>query len=245
MRAHQAIRGERRRAPRAAFLLLALATALCSSECVRTSPVLIRGVLWRPHCRSPAAVRGMRGAPSLWRRRPAAPPLISNSDFGEVQRPGAQHRALLAPYFGAGAAATSLAEWAQCGGLGGDCKSYQCLDGPYPSASCAAGACVRARPVSLQPCTATWIHPLDRPSHPQAPPASVRTPGTTNACATARCPRAAVLATRLAAAAAAAAAPAPCSTPRRSAAGWAASAPRAPASTAPSLAPAAPAAAAV
>ena len=43
----------------------------------------------------------------------------------------------------AGAMAVQAAElqlWAQCGGLGGNCAQFSCVDGPYPGQSCASGS---------------------------------------------------------------------------------------------------------
>jgi hypothetical protein len=34
---------------------------------------------------------------------------------------------------------SGLGKWDQCGGKGGSCYSFQCLDGPYPSNQCPDG----------------------------------------------------------------------------------------------------------
>jgi hypothetical protein len=37
----------------------------------------------------------------------------------------------------------TLNMWAQCGGMGGNCAGYQCMDGWYPNYACPAGWCSR------------------------------------------------------------------------------------------------------
>ncbi len=37
---------------------------------------------------------------------------------------------------GGGSAGATLNLWDQCGGKGGNCASYQCVDGLYPGSSC-------------------------------------------------------------------------------------------------------------
>jgi hypothetical protein len=39
-----------------------------------------------------------------------------------------------------GAATGGLDIWAQCGGRGGNCGQYTCVDGAYPGQTCPAGA---------------------------------------------------------------------------------------------------------
>jgi hypothetical protein len=39
-----------------------------------------------------------------------------------------------------GSGGGGLKIWDQCGGMGGNCNSYGCVDGPYSGASCPAGA---------------------------------------------------------------------------------------------------------
>jgi hypothetical protein len=50
------------------------------------------------------------------------------------------HQCLPGSGSGSGTAAGALALWAQCGGKGGDCSRYTCLDGIYPGQSCPSGS---------------------------------------------------------------------------------------------------------
>jgi hypothetical protein len=52
--------------------------------------------------------------------------------------------ALPNPSYCPSAAGGQLSWWSQCGGNGGSCSQYTCLDGTFPGWSCAAGsACIR------------------------------------------------------------------------------------------------------
>jgi hypothetical protein len=57
-----------------------------------------------------------------------------------------------------GGAQYTLSMWDQCGGMGGNCKNYQCVDGAYANYACPSGECLLPRSRVHRLCRSTRLN---------------------------------------------------------------------------------------